>query len=172
MKKFLCILLVLFSFSFAFAKEDKWTQEKFTDLVTFLYTDGEAIVTAYGDTLYNISMTISEDGSLVVHFGLFPSEEIVILTIEKTEFKEDGGRIVDHDFFYSYFSTDIGTYYYLPARVTTNHIILSAENVLEDMTSDVKKEYKFEGYEDEDWLFWMNVYYEYMQTQKAKGRST
>lgn len=61
MKKFICMIVVFFAlFSFAYA-EDEWTQDKFTDLVTFLYTDGELIRTAYGDEIYNISITIEEE---------------------------------------------------------------------------------------------------------------
>jgi len=178
-RKIIYVLVILLLYSPVCLAEDNctsgdceaWTQDMFTELVTFLYTNGEVIRTAHGNELYNITISTKEDGTLVGHLGLFPIQELVILTVEKFIFKEDGAKIVDHNFYYSYFSDTIGEYLYLPNYIDSNHIVIDRNSLVEDMTTALVKEYKKEGYDNEEWNYWMGLFYEYMRTQKAKGRS-
>lgn len=178
-RKIVCLMIALFLLlGVAFANEDcpdgeckAWTQEMFSELVTFLYNNGESVPTIYGDNIYNITLSAVEDGSLVAHLGFYPTEYFVILTVEAFDYGEDGTKVIDHNFYYSYFDKDIGEYWFLPNYIDGN-IVITKDSAVRSLIPKVPQQYKKEGYDNEEWAFWMGLFYEYMLVEKAKGEET
>jgi hypothetical protein len=150
-----------------------WTQDKFTELITFVYNEGEKIVTGYGVEFYNVSLELPEEDDVIIrgHLGLYDFESYVVLIVEAITHDEDGNTVIDHNFYSSYFIPDLGEYCCLPNEITGNIIVKDKDSVIESVVPKLTQRFELEGYENEEWLFWMGLFYEYMQTEKAKGRS-
>jgi hypothetical protein len=186
-KKIICLIIaLLFLPSCATAEKEKpkqletdeWTQEMFTELVTFVYNTGDQLrIDDVGTTLYNISLGTpdnngEDDVILVVHLGFLPEDQLVILTVEAFTFIEGGVKVVDHNFYYNYFDEDLGEYFYLPVYIDGNIVTLDKDGILLSTTPKLSQEVNFEGYKNEEWLFWAKAFYNYMQEEKAKGQET
>lgn len=169
--KHITLVFVLFFLFFGtgLAQEEEWTQEKFTDLVTFVYNYGEVIKLHTGTDFYSITLEVDE--FLVAHLGFIPEELRVILTVEAFDFDDDGNRVVDHNFYEHYFCEETGMYYPFPNTISGNIVVLDEQSILLDLITKITREFVAEGYKNKEWEYWINKFYEHMQEVVAKGVS-
>lgn len=150
-----------------------WTQDMFTELVTFVYNVGEQTSSNYGVELYNISLELPKENDIIIrgHLGLYDFESYVVLIVESITHNKEGDTVIDHNFYTSYFVPYLGEYYYLPHLITGNIIVKGEGSIVKEMVPKISQEFALEGYNNEEWLYWMGLFYEYMLTEKSKGRS-
>lgn len=159
-------LLLLFCTTAQTQEPEEWTQDKFNDLVTFVYNHGEVITGTYG-TLY--SLTIVEDESLKAYLGFLPSDNTITLTIEAFTFEDNGNRVVDHNWYTHYFCEETGMYYPYPNEITGRLATLDSGGIVLGTINKITQKFKEEGYKKAEWFYWINRFYEFMLESKSKG---
>jgi hypothetical protein len=174
------------------AKSEITEQDRFTDLVTFVWKYGEK------DESYEMemwSLTLKEDecsesACLTFAYLTFaPEIDQVVLTVEKeiilekakvlvdtydeygTIYIPEGSREVDHTFYTSYFDEDSGAFSPLPNIIVHSVVILSVENVLLHMETEADQVMEKKGYENEEWTYWIEKFYEYRLEVLSRGEA-
>ena len=172
------------------SKTEITEQDRFTDLVTFMWKHGEA-ESFYGHEIW--TLTLEEDQCLEgtcetsTFLSFNPADSEVVLTVEKTSILEmskiivdtseengnifipEGSREVDHMFYTSYFIEDVGAFSPLPNIIVHSVLYLSDENMLLHMESDVIQVMEKEGHESEEWTYWIERFYGYRLNFLSRG---
>ncbi len=165
MKKLVLAFVLFFLLLGVGQAQEEWTQEKFTDLITFAYTHGE-VIDYVGVAMYNLTLT--EGGWLTAYFVLIPDLEQAILTVEASEPGNDGSIIYDHNWYEHWFCEKTGQYYPFP-NVITGRFATLKDGILLESIPKTTQTFKEEGYKKTEWRYWIDRFYNYMQETLAKG---